>query len=129
MKRYPYHPQTKAVRGAADLEKKNGPLATPIYQTSTFEVTDNDEQLRATPSDSYYTRYGNPTNTVAERTVAELEGVDAALTFASGMGAITTTIMALLKAGDHIVAQREVYGGTHKFLSQWLPRLGVETTF
>ena len=110
-------------------EKKNGPLATPIYQTSTFEVTDNEEQLRVTGTDSYYTRYGNPTNTVAEKTVAALEGVDAALTFSSGMGAITTTIMALLKAGDHIVAQRDVYGGTHKFLSQWLPKLGVETTF
>jgi len=45
------------------------------------------------------------------------------------MGAITATIMALLKAGDHIVAQRDVYGGTHKFLSQWLPKLGIETTF
>jgi cystathionine beta-lyase/cystathionine gamma-synthase len=129
MKRKFEHPETQATRGAANLEKKNGPLATPIYQTSTFEVTDNEEQLRVTGSDSYYTRYGNPTNTVAEKTVAELEGVDAALTFASGMGAITTTIMALLKAGDHIVAQRDVYGGTHKFLSQWLPKLGVETTF
>jgi cystathionine beta-lyase/cystathionine gamma-synthase len=122
-------PETDAVRGPSDLEKKNGPLATPIYQTSTFEVTDNDEQLRLTGSDHYYTRYGNPTNTVAEQTVAKLEGVDAALTFSSGMGAITTTIMALLQAGDHIVAQRDVYGGTTKFLSQWLPKLGIETTF
>ena len=129
MKRKFDRPETQATRGAADLEKKNGPMSLPIYQTSTFEVRDNDDQLRVTGSDSYYTRYGNPTNTVAERTVAELEGVDAALTFASGMGAITTTIMALLKAGDHIVAQRDVYGGTHKFLSQWLPKFGVETTF
>jgi len=129
MKRHPYHPETKTVRGAADLEKKNGPLATPIYQTSTFEVTDNDEQLRATHTDHFYTRYGNPTNTVAEETVAKLEGVDAAQTFASGMGAITTTIMALLKAGDHIVAQRDIYGGVTKFLSQWLPKFGIETTF
>src|SRR5712671_4498643 len=129
MKRHTHQSETKAVRGAADLEKKNGPLATPIFQTSTFEVTDNDEQLRATPTDHFYTRYGNPTNTVAEQTVAELEGVDAALTFASGMGAITTTIMALLKSGDHIVAQRDIYGGVTKFLSQWLPKLGIETTF
>jgi cystathionine beta-lyase/cystathionine gamma-synthase len=129
MKRHAYHPETKTVRGAADLDKKNGPLATPIYQTSTFEVTDNDEQLRATHTDHFYTRYGNPTNTVAEETVAELEGVDAAQTFASGMGAITTTIMALLKAGDHIVAQRDIYGGVTKFLSQWLPKFGIETTF
>jgi cystathionine beta-lyase/cystathionine gamma-synthase len=129
MKRHPYHPETKTVRGAADLDKKNGPLATPIYQTSTFEVTDNDEQLRATHTDHFYTRYGNPTNTVAEQTVAELEGVDAAQTFASGMGAITTTIMALLRTGDHIVAQRDIYGGVTKFLSQWLPKFGIETTF
>jgi cystathionine beta-lyase/cystathionine gamma-synthase len=129
MKRHTHHPETKAVRGAAGLEKKNGPMATPIYQTSTFEVTDNDEQVQATGSDHYYTRYGNPTNTVAEKTIAELEGVEAALTFASGMGAITTTIMALLKSGDHIVAQRDIYGGANKFLSQWLPKMGIETTF
>jgi cystathionine beta-lyase/cystathionine gamma-synthase len=129
MRRNTHHTETKAARGAADLDKKNGPLSTPIYQTSTFEVTDNDEQLRATHTDHFYTRYGNPTNTVAEKTVAALEGVDAALTFASGMGAITTTLMALLKAGDHIVAQRDIYGGVTKFLSQWLPRMGVETTF
>jgi cystathionine beta-lyase/cystathionine gamma-synthase len=129
MNRKADHPETQVARSAADLHKKNGPMSLPIYQTSTFEVTDNDEQLRVTGSDSYYTRYGNPTNSVAERTVAALEGVDAALTFSSGMGAITTTIMALLKGGDHIVAQRDVYGGTHKFLSQWLPKFGVETTF
>ena len=129
MKRRTRRPETAAVRGAADLEKKNGPVATPIYQTSTFEVTDNDEQQRVTETDRYYTRWGNPTITVAERTVAELEGTDAARTFASGMGAITTTIMALLKAGDHIVAQREVYGGVAKFLAEWLPRMGIETTF
>jgi cystathionine beta-lyase/cystathionine gamma-synthase len=129
MKRNTHHSETKAVRGAADLEKKNGPLVTPIYQTSTFEVTDNAEQVEATGSDHYYTRYGNPTNTVAEKTIAELEGVDAALTFASGMGAITTTLMALLKSGDHIVAQRDIYGGVSKFLSQWLPKMGIETTF
>jgi cystathionine beta-lyase/cystathionine gamma-synthase len=129
MKRHTHKPETKAARGAANLEKKNGPLSIPIYQTSTFEVTDNDEQLRATHTDHFYTRYGNPTNTVAEKTIAALEGVDAALTFASGMGAITTTLMALLKGGDHVVAQRDIYGGVNKFLSQWLPKMGIETTF
>jgi cystathionine beta-lyase/cystathionine gamma-synthase len=129
MKRHTRRPETAAVHGAADLEKKNGPVGTPIYQTSTFEVTDNDEQQRVTATDRYYTRWGNPTNTVAEQAVAAIEGVEAARTFASGMGAITTTILALLKAGDHIVAQRDIYGGVTKFLSQWLPRLGIETTF
>ena len=129
MKRKSHHAETKAVRGAANLDKKNGPLATPIYQTSTFEVTDNDEQLQATHTDHFYTRYGNPTNSVAEKTIAALEGVDAALTFASGMGAITTTLLALLQSGDHVVAQRDIYGGVNKFLSQWLPKMGIETTF
>ena len=128
MKRNRHHSETKAVRGAADLDKKNGPLATPIYQTSTFEVTDNEEQLRATHTDHFYTRYGNPTNTVAEKTIAELEGTEAALTFASGMGAVTTTLMALLQSGDHVVAQRDIYGGVNKFLSQWLPKMGIGTT-
>src|ERR1041385_1203162 len=106
-------PETAAVHGAVDLEKKNGPVSTPIYQSSTFEVADNDEQQRVheEKSDSYYTRWGNPPKTGAEQTMATREGTEAALTFASGMGAITTTILGLLKAGDHIVAQRDIYGG------------------
>src|SRR6202521_800663 len=129
MKTHQHRPETEAVRGGTDLDKKNGPLATPIYQTATFEVTDNDQQLRATHTDMFYTRYGNPTNTVVEAAIAELEGADAALLFASGMGAITTSILALLKSGDHVIAQRDIYGGATKFFSQWLPKLGIETTF
>src|SRR6201997_3536375 len=121
-------PETAAVHGASNLEKKNAPVAPPIYQTSTFEVTDNEEQIRVTTTDRYYTRWGNPTITLAEQTLAALEGTEAALVFASGMGAITTTILALLKTGDHIVAQRDVYGGVAKFFAEWLPKLGIETT-
>jgi cystathionine beta-lyase/cystathionine gamma-synthase len=128
MKEHARHQETEAVRGGTHLDKKNGPLATPIYQTSTFEVTDMEQQLRATHSDMFYTRYGNPTHTVAESASAELEGTDAALLFASGMSAITTSILALVRSGDHIVAQRDIYGGATKFLTQWLPKLGVETT-
>jgi cystathionine gamma-synthase len=129
MKKHEFHQETEAVRGGTSLHKKNGPLATPIYQTSTFEVTDNQEQVRSASTDQHYTRYGNPTNTVAENAIAELEGTDAALLFSSGMAAITTSILALVKTGDHIVAQRDIYGGVIKFLSQWLPKMGVETTF
>jgi cystathionine gamma-synthase len=128
MRPHEYRQETEAVRGGTDLSKKNGPLSTPIYQTSTFEVVDNEQQLRATHSDMFYTRYGNPTHTVAEHSIAELEGADAALLFASGMNAVTTTILALLKGGDHVVAQRDIYGGVNKFLTQWLPKLGIETT-
>jgi cystathionine beta-lyase/cystathionine gamma-synthase len=129
MKQDEYRPETKAVRGGTELSKKNAPLSTPIYQTSTFQVTDSDQQLRATHTDMFYTRYGNPTNTVAESAIAELESADAALLFASGMAAITTSVLALLKSGEHIVAQRDIYGGASKFLGQWLPKLGIETTF
>jgi cystathionine gamma-synthase len=129
MKKRQHHQETEAVHAGADLKKKHGPVAPPIYQTSTFEVTDNDEQLRVTPTDMFYTRYGNPTNTAVESRIAELERAEAALLFASGMSAITTTILSLVKTGDHIVAQRDIYGGAGKFLGQWLPKLGVETTF
>ena len=129
MKEHEFHPETEAVRGGTSLHKKNGPLVTPIYQTSTFEVIDSQEQLRATHTDRFYTRYGNPTSTVVEKAIAELEGTEAGLLFSSGMAAITTSILALVKAGDHIVAQRDIYGGVTKFLSQWLPKLGIETTF
>jgi len=129
MKKKSRRPETAAVRGASDFEKRNGPVAPPIYQTSTFEVTDNDEQERVTTTDRYYTRWGNPTITLAEEAVAALENTDGARTFASGMGAVTTTVLALLKAGDHIVAQRDIYGGVTKFFSQWLPKMGIETTF
>jgi cystathionine beta-lyase/cystathionine gamma-synthase len=129
MKKHSFRQETEAVHGGADLSKKNGPLSTPIFQTSTFEVTDMQEQVRATETDRFYTRYGNPTHTVAEKAISELEGTDAALLFSSGMAAITTSILALVKAGDHIVAQRDIYGGVTKFLSQWLPKLGIDTTF
>jgi cystathionine gamma-synthase len=129
MKRHRFHPETESVRGAADLEKRNAPMAQPIYQTSTFQVTDSDQQLRATGTDMFYTRYGNPTHTTVENAIAKLEGADAALLFASGMNAITTSILALVKTGDHIVAQRDIYGGVTKFLSSWLPKFGIETTF
>jgi cystathionine gamma-synthase len=129
MKRHRFHPETEAVHGGKHLEKRNAAMAQPIYQTSTFQVTDSAEQLRVTGTDTFYTRYGNPTHTAVENAVSELENVDAALLFASGMNAITTSILALVKSGDHIVAQRDIYGGVTKFLSSWLPKLGVETTF
>jgi len=129
MKRHRFHPETESVHGNKDFEKRNAPMAQPIYQTSTFQVTDSDQQLRATSTDMFYTRYGNPTHTAVENAIAELEGADAALLFASGMNAISTSILAVVKSGDHIVAQRDIYGGVTKFLSTWLPKLGIETTF
>ncbi|MBV9180649.1 MAG: aminotransferase class I/II-fold pyridoxal phosphate-dependent enzyme [Acidobacteria bacterium] len=129
MRQHRFHPETEAVRGGACLEKRNAPLSQPIYQTSTFRVSDCDEQLRATGTDMFYTRYGNPTHSAVEQTLAQMEGADEALLFASGMNAITTTILSLVESGDHVVAQRDIYGGVAKFLTSWLPKRGVDTTF
>ena len=124
-----FHPETESVRGGVNLKKRHAAMAQPIYQTSTFQVSDSDQQLRTTGSDMYYTRYGNPTHTAVEHGISELEGTDTALLFSSGMTAITTSILALAKSGDHIVAQRDLYGGVTKFLSNWASRFGIETTF
>ena len=129
MRKHRFHAETESVHGGSSLEKRNAALSQPIYQTSTFQVTDSDQQVRATNTDMFYTRYGNPTHTAVEQRIAELEGTDQALLFSSGMNAITTSILALVKSGDHIVAQRDIYGGVTKFLSTWLPKLGIETTF
>src|SRR6266567_5145942 len=98
MKRHRFQPETESARGAAHLEKRNAPMAQPIYQTSTFQVTDSDQQLRATTTDMFYTPYGNPTHTAVEAAIAQLESADAALLFASGMNAITTSLLSLVKS-------------------------------
>ncbi len=129
MKNQKHRPVTKAVHAGTPRQHKNGPVMPPIHQTATFEASDNEEQLRVTHTDMFYSRYGNPTLTVVENAISELEGTEGALVFASGMSAITSSILSLVSAGDHIVAQRDIYGGTTKFLTKWLSRFGVETTF
>ncbi|WP_291578897.1 methionine gamma-lyase [Clostridium sp. UBA6640] len=122
---------TKAIHGGA---KKNeyGALATPIYQSSTF-VFDSAEQggnRFALEEEGYiYSRLGNPTNSVLEEKLAILEGGEAAMSMSSGMGAISSALWTALKAGDHIVAAKTLYGCTFAYLSHGLTRFGVEITF
>jgi cystathionine beta-lyase/cystathionine gamma-synthase len=99
----------------------------PVHLSSTFESKDIDEQveLEERKADTFYTRYGNPTLSLAETVVAGLEGTESAAMFGSGMAAITTTLLAHLKAGDHAVFQREIYGGVHRFAKEILPGYGV----
>lgn len=122
---------TKAVHGGW---KKNdaGALATPIYQTSTF-IFDSAEQggrRFALEEEGYiYSRLGNPTVSVLEEKIALLENGDSAVAFSSGMGAITSVLWTALKAGDHVIAAKTLYGCTFAFLSHGLTRYGVEVTF
>ncbi|MGH9337042.1 MAG: trans-sulfuration enzyme family protein, partial [Vicinamibacteria bacterium] len=131
MKREDMSPFTRAVHGSEGSERVNRPVVAPIQLSATFESKDIDEQvaLEERKADTFYTRYGNPTLSLAERNVADLEGTESAVVFGSGMAAIVTTLLAHLKAGDHALFQREVYGGAHRFAMEILPSLGVEVSW
>jgi len=122
---------TRAVH-AGYQKNEFGALATPIYQTSTF-IFDSAEQggrRFALEEGGYiYSRLGNPTNTQVEEKLADLENAEAAVSMASGMGAVTSVIWAAVKAGDHIVASKTLYGCTFAFLNHGITRFGVEVTF
>ncbi|MFN2182808.1 MAG: trans-sulfuration enzyme family protein [Anaerolineae bacterium] len=126
---------TKAVHAGETKRKLEGALTTPIVQTSTYTFADTAEivdfmQRKAAGQESRheYGRYSNPTQTAAEQKVAALEGGEQALLFASGMNAITTTLLALLSAGDHIIMVSGAYRRTQQFVSEFLPRWGIEET-
>jgi cystathionine gamma-synthase len=112
-------------------KRTNRPVATPIHLSATFESEDYDEQiaLEEAKADTFYARYGNPTLSVAERTLAELEGAEEAAVFGSGMAAITTALFTFLKKGDHAVFQREIYGGAYRFAREFLPQWGVDVSW
>jgi methionine-gamma-lyase len=106
-------------------------VSPPIWQTSTFRADTSDEFLRQATeprADRFYTRYGNPTHTQTGAVVAALERTEAAMVTASGMGAISSTILSFVGAGDHVVAQRTHYAGTASILRSMLPRMGVQVT-
>jgi cystathionine gamma-synthase len=130
------HFSTKAVHAGELKRKPDGALTTPIVQTSTYtfantaEILDFMQQKADGEPDPRheYGRYSNPTQYAAERKLASLEGGEEALLFASGMNAITTTILALLSAGDHLVLVSGVYRRTYDFAASFLQRWGIETT-
>lgn len=106
--------------------------AVPIYQTSSY-VFHNSEHAAArfnlTDAGNIYGRLTNPTEDVFEKRIAALEGGVAALAVASGAAAITYTFQNLAKAGEHIVAAKNIYGGTYNLLAHTLPEYGITTTF
>ncbi len=114
---------TLAVHAGGRPDPATGAMVTPIYQSSTFLFPRGDRPL-------VYTRYGNnPTQLALHERLAALEGAEAALALASGMGALATAVLSVCRAGDHVVAAPTLYGGTHRLLDEELPRLGIETTY
>lgn len=124
-------PDSRAIHADREANETDA-VVPPIWQTSTFWA-DSDELFLAkatTPGcDHFYTRTGNPNQTQAAMVVAALEGTESAVVAGSGMGAISSAILAFAGSGDHVVAQQNLYAGTTSFLSGLARRLGIETTF
>ncbi len=124
------HPDSLVIFGDRKAKTENS-VSPPIYQTSGFYANTPEEFLEMSSQarhDRFYTRAGNPTHTCAETILAELEGAEAALLTASGMAAITSSVLAHVKTGDHVIGQKWHYPGTTNLLKIFLPLFGVETT-
>jgi methionine-gamma-lyase len=126
------HLETRAIHTAAPELNGSRPVSVPIYQTSTFAFADPEACAAAlTEPDAgfAYSRYRNPTTRALEDAVANLEGGAAAIATASGMGAINTVLLALLRPGDHVIAQRCLYGGTFSVLAGLASRYGINVSY
>ena len=122
-------PETTAITAGRD---DSGALSPTIWTSTTWQSSGLDDTSKAATSvhsTGNYARYSNPSVRDFERAIAELEGAEDALAFGSGMGVITSIILALCSTGDHIVAQSQLYGGTVAFLNGPCKRFGIDVTF
>jgi cystathionine beta-lyase/cystathionine gamma-synthase len=125
-------PETIAARGGRSIESASRPLTPPIYQTNVFVFDDMETVDAVWESERpgfVYGRFGTPNHAMLESMLAALEGAEAAVACASGMGAITALCASLLSPGDHLVAARDLYGATGALLANEGRRLGIEATF
>lgn len=123
---------TQALHAGHDTTETGGTRAVPIYQSTAYVFKDADQAanlFNLSEPGFIYTRLNNPTNDILEKRLATIEGGLAAVVTASGAAAINTTLLTLLRAGDHIVASSSLYGGTYNLLSVTLARFGITTTF
>src|SRR5258708_28417135 len=121
--------QTQAIHaGESARHGVNGPVAREIIRSSTFTFSSTEEMKLWDEGKNkayIYTRYGNPTLSVAEKKIAALEGAEAAVVTASGMAAISSALLAALKAGDELISTAELYGGSHRPLRHLVPHTGL----
>ncbi|MBS7615658.1 aminotransferase class I/II-fold pyridoxal phosphate-dependent enzyme [Candidatus Bathyarchaeota archaeon] len=121
---------TKAVHGG-ESRGSEGSFVSPIYETSVFAFSSTKQLVNVISgkTEGYlYTRFDNPTVRAVERKMAILENSEDAAAFSSGMAAITTTVLALVSSGDHVVASQDLYGGTLTFFQEILPKFGVKVS-
>lgn len=131
MNRSKYGFATRAVHAGQHSDPLTGAVSVPIYETSTFVFKNAEEGAArfAGKAEGYiYTRLGNPTIKALERNVAQLENAEDARACSSGMAAINTAVMTLVKKGDHVVSTDCLYGGTIKLFLDILPRFGIDFT-
>src|SRR5512132_4432484 len=125
-----YRPETKLVHAGA-LRSQYGETSEALFLTQGF-IYDSAEQCEARFKGEdpgfIYSRFSNPNISMFERRMIELEGAEAARSAATGMAAVTTAILAPLKAGDHVVASRALFGSCLYVIQDLLPRYGIETT-
>ncbi|WP_196140452.1 methionine gamma-lyase [Aliikangiella sp. G2MR2-5] len=126
------HIETNTIHAGKVKDKQFGALSTPIYQTSTF-IFDNVQQGSARfmgeEEGFIYGRLGNPTVRELEQRMAALESTEEAAAFGSGMGAVSATLLANLKKGDHVVASSALYGCTFALMNHKFPEMGIEVSF
>ena len=126
------HFDTLALHGGQQPDPTTGARATPVYQTASYVFRDTDYAaglFNIERAGHVYSRLSNPTNAVLEERIAMLDNGVGAIATASGQAAIHLGVATLLGAGDHIVASRSIYGGTHNLLNYTLRRFGIDTTF
>jgi cystathionine beta-lyase/cystathionine gamma-synthase len=123
-------PSTRAIRAGRGASGSS--LAPALWASSTWEssgLADAHRRATAVRGNEFYSRYANPTVRSFEEAIADLEGAEDALAFASGMGAVAATVLSLCSSGDHVVAQRQLYAGTLAFLQGPCARFGIDVTF
>jgi len=119
---------TLAIRAGEDHHGVNAAVGTTISRTSNFTFADTAQMKGWAEGKNkayIYTRYGNPTLTIAEEKIASLEGAEAAVVTASGMAAISSALLAVLRSGDEVIASHQVYGGTYRLFRDLFPRFGI----
>jgi cystathionine beta-lyase/cystathionine gamma-synthase len=122
---------TRAIHGKK-LYAYQGPVAMPIYQTSTYRFENSNDAVRYAEGDSrvyVYSRYHNPSVDDAEEKLAAMNDTDAAALFSSGMAAISTAILSLVKSGDEIISTPALYGGTYRFFRDILPLYNINVHY
>ncbi|CAH9052358.1 L-methionine gamma-lyase [Pseudoalteromonas holothuriae] len=127
-----YHDNTQCIHGPEHFNDPHGALTAPLYQTSTFSFKDAAQgaaRFAGEEAGYIYTRLGNPTTRELEQKLAQLEEMEDAAATATGMGAVSASVLSFLQQGDHLIASSALYGCSFALFAHMLPKFGIEVTF